>query len=556
MIAAALDHLWQSTLFAAAAGVVTLLLAGNAARVRFWVWFAASVKFLAPFAWITALGGLLLPPRAAPMPAMLNGLAPAAQPFLMPAANVQALAAAGPPVAVFDWTLVLFAVWGLGTLAIGLRWLARWMKLRAMLAQAGAVSSVGGILVRRAPASLEPGLFGIWRPVILLPQDIDTRLSAAELDAVLAHEACHRDHRDNLMAAIHMLVEALFWFHPLVWWLGARLNHERERACDEAVVAAGQAPEVYAESILKVCKLYVHSPLACVAGVSGSDLKQRIERIVMSGVALPLGAARKLLLAGFAGASLIVPLSASLLMTPLVVAAQTAEPQSQTVVTPERMAELRAEQAALRTAVPFDPKNFDKFVGEYQLTPTAIFWITRDGSHYLSRLTGQIAVAIFPEGPTKFFSNEVHAQISFDSDASGKITGLVLHQAGMEQHAPRISTEAAKAAEDALMARIKANTPSPGTEAALRHQIEAIEKGGFDTSVMRPELAALVNAQAPMAIQFFARQGVFKTLTFKNVGQGGFDVYDAAYERGHLNWYIAPLVNGKIMGLRYTAPQP
>jgi beta-lactamase regulating signal transducer with metallopeptidase domain len=555
MIAAALDHLWQSTLFAAAAGVVTLLLAGNAARVRFWVWFAASVKFLVPFVWIAALGGLLLPPRAAPMPAMLNGLAPAAQPFLMPAANVQAITVAPPAVAAIDWTLLFLAIWALGALAIALRWLARWMKLRAMLAQAGAVSSVGGILVRRAPAGLEPGLFGIWRPVILLPEDIDTRLSPAELEAVLMHEACHRDHRDNLLAAIHMLVEALFWFHPLVWWLGARLNHERERACDEAVLAAGQAPEIYAESILKVCKLYVHSPLACVAGVSGSDLKQRIERIVMSGVALPLGLARKLLLAGFAGASLIVPLSGSLLMTPLVVAAQTAEPQPRSV-TPERVAELRAEQAALRTAVPFDPKDFDKFVGQYQLTPTAIFWITRDGSHYLSRLTGQIAVAIFPESPTKFFSNEVHAQISFDSDASGKVMGLVLHQAGMEQHALRISTEAAKAAEDALMARIRANKPSPGTETALRHQIEAIEKGAFDTTVMRPELAILVNSQAPMAIQFFARQGAFKSLTFKNVGQGGFDVYDAAYERGHLNWYIAPLVNGKIMGLRYTAPQP
>ncbi|HEX2759225.1 MAG TPA: M56 family metallopeptidase, partial [Rhizomicrobium sp.] len=327
MIAAALDHLWQSTLFAAAAGVVTLLLAGNAARVRFWVWFAASVKFLVPFVWIAALGGLLLPPRAAPMPAMLNGLAPAAQPFLMPAANVQAITVAPPAVAAIDWTLLFLAIWALGALAIALRWLARWMKLRAMLAKAGAISSVGGILVRRAPAGLEPGLFGIWRPVILLPEDIDTRLSPAELQAVLMHEACHRDHRDNLLAAIHMLVEALFWFHPLVWWLGARLNHERERACDEAVLAAGQAPEIYAESILKVCKLYVHSPLACVAGVSGSDLKQRIERIVMSGVALPLGLARKLLLAGFAGASLIVPLSASLLMTPLVVAAQTAEPQ-------------------------------------------------------------------------------------------------------------------------------------------------------------------------------------------------------------------------------------
>jgi len=422
MIAALLNHLWQSTLFAATAGLVTLFLQGNAARVRFWVWFAASVKFLLPFAWITALGGLLLPPRAAPMPAMLDGLAPAAEPFLMPAANAHALAsvAAAPAVASFDWTLVLFAIWGLGTLAIALRWLSRWIKLRAVLAQAGAVTSIGGTSVRRAPAGLEPGLFGIWRPVILLPEDIDTRLSPAELEAVLLHEACHRDHRDNLLAAVHMLVEALFWFHPLVWWLGARLNHERERACDEAVLAAGQAPEVYAESILKVCKLYVHSPLACVAGVSGSDLKERIERIVMSGVALPLGMVRKLMLAGFAGASLIVPLTASLLMAPLVVAAA---PQEQAIITPEHVAELRAEQAAPRKAVSFDPKDFDKFVGEYQLGPSAIFWITRDGSHYLSRLTGQTAVAIFPESPTKFFSNEVRAQISFDSDAGGDFGG-------------------------------------------------------------------------------------------------------------------------------------
>jgi hypothetical protein len=408
--------------------------------------------------------------------------------------------------------------------------------------------------VRRAPAGLEPGLFGIWRPVILLPEDIDTRLSPAELEAVLLHEACHRDHRDNLLAAVHMLVEALFWFHPLVWWLGARLNHERERACDEAVLASGQAPEVYAESILKVCKLYVHSPLACVAGVSGSDLKERIERIVMSGVALPLGMVRKMMLAGFAGASLIVPLTASLLMTPLVVAAA---PQEQAIITPEHVAELRAEQAAPRKAVSFDPKDFDKFVGEYQLGPSAIFWITRDGSHYLSRLTGQTAVAIFPESPTKFFSNEVRAQISFDSDAGGNVTGLVLHQNGMEQHAPRISAEAAKAAEAALLARIRANKPSPGTEAAIHHQIESMEKTGeFDYAAMTPELAAIARSQAAIGGPLFARLGTFKSLTFKNVNQGGGDVYTAAFERGNLIWSMAPLVDGKIRGMGERLEQP
>jgi beta-lactamase regulating signal transducer with metallopeptidase domain len=80
-----------------------------------------------------------------------------------------------------------------------------------------------------APSLLEPGLVGIFRPVILLPEGIDTRLSQTEIDAVLAHEICHLQRRDNLTAALHMLVEALFWFHPLVWWLGAQ-RERRARA--------------------------------------------------------------------------------------------------------------------------------------------------------------------------------------------------------------------------------------------------------------------------------------------------------------------------------------
>ena len=67
-----------------------------------------------------------------------------------------------------------------------------------------------------------------------------------------------------------MVVRALFWFHPAVWWIGARLIEERERACDESVVQASGEAEVYAEGILNVCK-YCRVPVACVAGVTGAD---------------------------------------------------------------------------------------------------------------------------------------------------------------------------------------------------------------------------------------------------------------------------------------------
>jgi beta-lactamase regulating signal transducer with metallopeptidase domain len=545
VIADVLDHLWQSTVFAGAAGLVTLLLRGNAARVRFWVWFAASVKFLVPFAILSVLGAHLLPQLQAPLP-ILERVAPVAEPFVMPAANAHALVAAVPQSPGLGWADLLLGIWATGTLAVAFHWLSRWWNLREALSQASDIAPVGGLSVRTAPAALEPGLFGIWRPVIVLPHDIGEKLSHAELDAVLAHEACHMAHYDNLLAAIHMLVEALFWFHPLVWWLGARLNQERERACDEAVLASGQNSEVYAESILKVCKLYVHSPLACVSGVSGADLKERMERIVVGGVASPLGATRKILLAGLGAISLAAPVLVSLLLMPAVVEAQNpAQSQIQTD-TPAHIAERRAEQAMPRKAVAFNPKDFDRFVGTYQFDPMEVMTISRDGNHYLTQLTSQEPVEVFPESQTKFFAIVVPAQISFDG-AGRKITELILHQGGREQHAARVSADEAHKLDAALALRIKNNTPSPGTEASLRRYIVSLENGAPNYKEMMPDLAAIVRMQAPFILQQIREWGRLKGIVFEAVDAGGMDEYDVVFERGRTTWSIAPLTaDGKV----------
>ena len=106
--------------------------------------------------------------------------------------------------------------------------------------------------MRESAELFEPGVFGVFRPVLLLPEGIIEKLTAAQLQAILAHELCHVRRRDNLATAMRMLVEAMFWFHPLVWWMGARLVEERERACDEEVLRKGSDPRTYAEGILKV----------------------------------------------------------------------------------------------------------------------------------------------------------------------------------------------------------------------------------------------------------------------------------------------------------------
>ncbi len=173
------------------------------------------------------------------------------------------------------------------------------------------LESAGGlrtrIALRLSASAMEPGIFGITRPVLAWPDRISARLDDAHLEAILAHEICHVRRRDNLTAAIHMFVEAAFWFHPMVWWMGARLVEERERACDEEVLELCAQPEIYAQSILKVCEFCVESPLPCVAGVTGADLKKRIVQIMTDRVARRLNFGRKALLATVAFAAIAGP---------------------------------------------------------------------------------------------------------------------------------------------------------------------------------------------------------------------------------------------------------
>jgi bla regulator protein BlaR1 len=157
---------------------------------------------------------------------------------------------------------------------------------------------------------------GLFRPILLLPAGIAERLEPPLFEAVLAHELCHVRRRDNMTSAIHMIVEAVFWFHPLVWWIGARLVEERERACDEAVLRLGSNPHDYAEGILRICKSYVESPLSCVSGVTGSDLKKRIQAILMERVGCELTFAKRVALAVAAMAAMFVPLAIGIMGVP------------------------------------------------------------------------------------------------------------------------------------------------------------------------------------------------------------------------------------------------
>ncbi|HEX4038404.1 MAG TPA: M56 family metallopeptidase [Acidobacteriaceae bacterium] len=312
-----LHHLWQSSVFAAGVGLLTLALGRNPARLRYRLWMAASLKFLLPFSLLIAVGAHL--PWAAHLdrtqPAMATVVEGVAQPLLQPWSaapdpNIVTAAEAARH-ASEDWLpLALLSVWASGTLLLLGRWMANWLRLRATVRRGEPIALADRSRALLVAQNLEPGVFGIVRPMLVLPRGIAERLSTEQLDAIVAHELCHIRRRDNLTAALHMVVEALFWFHPVVWWLRTRLIEERERACDEAVLETTRQPFAYAEGILNVCKFCVEAPLSCVSGVTGSELKQRIARILSGRSVRQLDVHRKLLLALACVAAVAVPVTA------------------------------------------------------------------------------------------------------------------------------------------------------------------------------------------------------------------------------------------------------
>jgi uncharacterized protein (TIGR03435 family) len=306
-----INHLWQSTLFGLAAAVAAFTVRKRNAQARYWIWVIASAKFLVPLTLFAMIGSELH---------FAHDAAPTAQPVTQAIAKVSepfpdtiSFGASAPtkPSARAAWWLT--GIWACGVLAIAWTKLRGWREVRAAL-QASTKLTLpqlptlpANVDIRTSSGLLEPSIIGWFKPVLMLPSGIAEQLQPAELQAVITHELAHVKRRDNLVSALHMLVETIFWFHPLVWWIGARMLEERERACDETVLRSGAAPADYAEGILKVCRIYVESPFRTAAGVTGADLKRRVRDILRGQFAPDLNAAQKSALAVTAMCLLAAP---------------------------------------------------------------------------------------------------------------------------------------------------------------------------------------------------------------------------------------------------------
>ncbi len=307
MTGAVVNHLWQSTLFCAMVWLITLALRANGAALRHSLWLIASLKFLVPFSvlyYIGAMAGLPFP--VGTQPTLFAQAIEVTAPVVSPTSTLVTIA----PSPFSGLTLALAVIWTVGAVLVALRW---WLAWRAADSIVRAARPVPGSLLeaRVTDAAIEPAVARVFRPVVLLPSALLGRLSPEQLAAVLAHERQHIERHDNFTAHLHRLVQTLFWFHPLVWWIGRQMLEEREQACDEAVLEHGHDATQYAEGILAVCRhchelAHAHGTASAISG----DLTRRIRAIIRHVPPVSLGFCKAFVLSACTLALAVAPMFA------------------------------------------------------------------------------------------------------------------------------------------------------------------------------------------------------------------------------------------------------
>ncbi|MGA7245546.1 MAG: M56 family metallopeptidase, partial [Terracidiphilus sp.] len=139
------------------------------------------------------------------------------------------------------------------------------------------------VKLRLSQAIDSPMTMGTLRAIVLLPLSAITSLGADELEVVLAHELAHVRRADFFWNILQTIAETLFFFHPAVWWISARIRHERELCCDDLALQICPNPVVYAHALVRLEEQrsrHLRFAMALDGHQSHATLLTRIARIL------------------------------------------------------------------------------------------------------------------------------------------------------------------------------------------------------------------------------------------------------------------------------------
>ncbi len=128
-----------------------------------------------------------------------------------------------------------------------------------------------------------PMVIGHLKPMILFPIGAINRLNSNEVEAILAHELAHVMRHDYLFNILQNIIEALFYFHPAMWWLSSQVRTERENCCDDTAISICGNAMTYAKSLVSVQEMAYYSPQLAMAFAGNKGKNQlllRVQRIL------------------------------------------------------------------------------------------------------------------------------------------------------------------------------------------------------------------------------------------------------------------------------------
>jgi hypothetical protein len=346
--------------------------------------------------------------------------------------------------------------------------------------------------------------------------------------AIISHEQSHLEARDPQLLTVALFLLVLMPWNLPLWWQLRRLRRAIEVDCDARVLKLGHDATHYGETLLMVGQRQ-SSFIGAVAAMSEpkSFLEERIKLMVRKP-----GNNWRVTAAVLGSLSLVL----------VAVAAEVGPPNA-------------ATPSGTRASIDLESAVLDRYTGDYQLAPTVVVTVTREGTQLFAQLTGQPKAEIFAQSESEFFYKIVKARISFETDSQGRTAGLVLHQNGRNMTAPRMDPAVAQQIAADISAKVQSQTPTPGSEAALRRLIEGIMAGKPNFAEMSPELAKATREQLPRMEATLKELGVVQSVEFRGVGSQGWDAYDVRQEHGLSRWKIELGANGIIAGaLVQTAP--
>lgn len=291
------SHLWESSLFGLVCVLMILALGRSWSYSRHLLAWASLLKLLIPFAAFAPLFAFMRTYLVFGEKAEAKGLG-----YLDLTAQtlkIDTWVDLGGGEVVADgnlsWELVAACLWVVGVLVLSAFWLrqyflvskavrlasapadAAWQELAEKVWKKG-IRTMPRIQVCRAE-NLLAGVFGVFKPVVVIPASLDQAFSQAEREAFLRHEFQHVYKRDTLWLFVQKFIRNLFWMHPLVWWLDRQISAEREILRDEEVIRKTENVISYLNCLMKVSKIKLPSSYATSVGIMGAPFAKRIKSI-------------------------------------------------------------------------------------------------------------------------------------------------------------------------------------------------------------------------------------------------------------------------------------